>query len=252
MSSGLQQSVVGWHRRARRFSNELINLILPPTCGNCGLVGDLLCTECKAKIVWLEEPICKLCGRPQEIAVNRCFNCRQERPLLRQIRAATLYTDPVRRVIQRMKYEGYFALAEPLAELMFRSWPQWQQTVDLVIPIPLHNERQRERGYNQSELLVRALEGRLGWESESKALSRVRRTQPQVGLSPSERRANVQGAFEADGTVVTNKRILLVDDVCTTGSTLQAAADVLINSGAVAVSAFCLSIAVGDIKLYYA
>jgi ComF family protein len=140
-----------------------------------------------------------------------------------------------------MKYEGYFALADPLGELMVSAWPRWEHPFDLVLPIPLHSQRFRERGYNQSELLVNVMQKKLGWHSDEKALKRSRKTRPQLGLTASERRVNVCGAFEADGTCVTGKRILLVDDVCTTGSTLTAAAEALLAAGARSVTAYCLT-----------
>ncbi len=140
-----------------------------------------------------------------------------------------------------MKYEGYFALAHPLAELMIQAWPKWRIPVDLVIPIPLHSERKRKRGYNQAELLVEIMNRPLEWEYDPRALLRHRRTVPQVGLDIEQRRKNVQGAFLAEETLVANKRILLVDDVCTTGSTLDAAASVLLEAGAKSVAAYCLT-----------
>jgi ComF family protein len=140
-----------------------------------------------------------------------------------------------------MKYEGYFALAHPLAELMIQAWPKWQIPVDLVIPIPLHSERKRQRGYNQAELLVEIIQPRLEWECNPQALRRHRRTAPQVGLDIYKRRKNVQGAFAAEEMLVSNRRILLVDDVCTTGSTLEAAASVLLEAGAESVAAYCLT-----------
>ena len=156
-----------------------------------------------------------------------------------------MYADPVRRVIHQMKYEGYFALAEPLADLMSEAWPRWRHAFDLVVPIPLHPERQRKRGYNQSQLIVEALQRRRNWVGDIWALKRERHTRPQVGLSNSERRLNVGGAFTADSSRVAGKRIMLVDDLYTTGSTLGAAADALLAAGAKSVTAYCLAVVVG-------
>jgi ComF family protein len=145
-----------------------------------------------------------------------------------------------------MKYEGYFALAEPLAALMLEARPRWQHPIDLALPIPLHADRRRERGYNQSELLLRAMLRHITWKSDLKALRRSRPTRPQVGLDMTERKANVSGAFAADASRVAGHRILLVDDVCTTGTTLNAAAEALLAAGAWSVTAYCLAIATGE------
>ena len=123
---------------------------------------------------------------------------------------------------------------------MVEAWPRWQHPVDLVLAIPLHHRRQSERGYNQSELLVAELRRQLGWPSDGEALSRTRQTRPQMGLTATERRANVHDAFVADPALVGGKRVLLVDDVCTTGSTLTAAAIALREAGARSVTAYCL------------
>ena len=117
--------------------------------------------------------------------------------------------------------------------------PTWRGR-NLVLPIPLHRQRQAERGYNQSERLVDELRRHLGWPTDDGALARVRRTRPQLGLTAAQRRANVHGAFVADPARVEGKRILLVDDVCTTGSTLTAAAIALRQVGATSVMAYCL------------
>jgi len=161
-----------------------------------------------------------------------------------QIRAATLYIEPVRSIIHKMKYEGLFGLAEPLAELMVVAWPRWRSPVDLVLPIPLHPDRRRERGYNQSELLVNGVKRHTGWTSDATALQRRRNTRPQLGLSAVERKDNVNGAFWADASKVAGRRILLVDDVCTTGSTLISATESLLEAGATSVVAYCLAMAV--------
>jgi ComF family protein len=142
-----------------------------------------------------------------------------------------------------MKYEGYFALARPLGELMVAAWPRWEHQLDLVVPIPLHSLRKRERGYNQSELLTDVLQQELDLPSLPEALNRSRHTRPQLGLTANERRANVRDAFTANRVLVQGKRIMLVDDVFTTGSTLTAAAEALHQAGACSVTAYCLTTA---------
>ena len=227
------------------MAGALVDVIFPPVCPGCKRVGELFCTRCSREISWLQEPLCMKCGRPQSRSLSQCLSC-ESRPMpLEQVRTATLYEGSVVAAIKQFKYEGYFALAKPLAKLMLTAWPRWQLPVDLVVPIPLHAARQRERGYNQAELMARILQRNLDWRVEPAALKRVRRTRPQVGLNPAERQANVYGAFIAEPALVSGKRILLVDDVRTTGATLIAAADVLLAAGAVSVSGYCLA-GVGD------
>jgi ComF family protein len=144
-----------------------------------------------------------------------------------------------------MKYKGMFALTRPLADLMVDNWPDWAEPIDLVLPVPLHPKRERERGYNQAMLLVKRICSRLELEGDGASLWRNRYTRPQVGLNPRERLDNVRDAFAAERDRVKHKHILLVDDVYTTGATLTAAADTLLANGARAVSGYCLARAAG-------
>jgi ComF family protein len=153
----------------------------------------------------------------------------------------------LRVAIHQFKYGGVRALAQPLGELMGRTWatlaPQ-DEPVDLIVPVPLHPARQRERGYNQAALLAQKLGGLLICPVETEVLVRIRATLPQVGLSAGERRANVQGAFQLVEDMVSyvaGKRVLLVDDVYTTGSTLEAACDALRDGRVLSVWAFTLA-----------
>ena len=187
--------------------------------------------------------ICRCCGRALtgEGATALCRDCRAAPPPLVQMRAPLRYAEPTSRLIHRLKYEGQFALARPLAGALIAGWPAWRPAPDLIVPIPLHPRRRRRRGYNQSELLARPLAEAVGVACSATALRRTRHTAPQVGLGPEARAANVQGAFDAAAEEVAGRTILLIDDVLTTGATMTAAAAALLAVGAASVSAYCLA-----------
>lgn len=231
-----------WRLQVERFLKGVFNQILPPVCAGCRkTVGTSLCDHCVALMTWLSEPICCCCGRVLSRPTHLCSSCRLSPPPLQQIRTAVLFLDPIPPIIHQFKYNGAFGLAEPLAGLMLQAWPRWQIPVDLVLPIPLHADRLKTRGYNQSALLARYFCQDLNLETAENVLQRTRYTQPQVHLSATERQENVAGAFFAESSRVAGKEVLLVDDVCTTGSTLSAAAQALLTAGAKSVSAYCLA-----------
>lgn len=222
-----------------------LDVLFPPICAWCGRVGAILCLRCRAQLVKTPEPVCYRCGRYQNLVGDdrgwHCHECAKSPLPLIQMRAPLLYVEPASRLIHRLKYEGYFALSEPLSGCLIEGWPAWKQSPDLILPIPLHPRRQRQRGYNQSERLARPLAEVLAIPFDSTALRRTRHTVPQVGLGPAERADNVRGAFAADDQAVAGRHILLIDDVLTTGATMTAAADALLAAGAQSVSAYCLA-----------
>jgi len=250
LSSLLRLRGHNWRSVTSQLTNSLLDAVLPPVCAGCGRVGELFCDDCRAATRWIEAPVCPGCGRPTSQQRERCRTCQEFPTGLEQIRAATLHVDPIRKVLHKMKYEGFFGLAPTLGQLMVEAWTIWAQDVDLVIPVPLHRRRRWDRGYNQSELLVNTLVKAINKPSIPGALTRHRYTRPQIGLTVQERRDNVFGAFEAESHLVRGKRVMLVDDVLTTGSTLSAAGTALYNAGASAVTAYCLTAAFNEPLTY--
>jgi ComF family protein len=243
LAEKIQLPVLTWRSRARGLADSLLNFVFPPVCGACKKAGSLLCDACEAQLQWVRGPLCNRCGRPVSRATDCCSVC-QQRPLpLKKIRSAVLFTYPVTKLIHNLKYNGAFGLTSPLAQMMVEAWSTWHMPIDLVLPIPLHAERERKRGYNQSTLLTRAFCAGTALPYAEDVLQRTRFTTPQVGLTAVERLQNVQDAFQAD-VRVQGKQVLLIDDVCTTGATMAAAAIALYAAGAQTVSGYCAARAV--------
>jgi ComF family protein len=195
-------------------------------------------------------PICQLCGRPTN-ASEYCWRCRHEPLALDGIRSAFLFDGTVRQTVHYLKYCNRQVLAVPLARLMAGYWRANPIPINLIVPVPLHPARQRERGYNQADLLAQALGGMIDVPVVTNGLRRVRQTQPQVNLNASERGENVRGAFiyqvsekGCSDVTVNGRRVLVIDDVCTTGSTLEACSLALKAAGASTVWGFTLARAI--------
>jgi predicted amidophosphoribosyltransferase len=158
-----------------RWAQQLVDIVLPPRCAGCRRVGHVLCPQCERELVWVAEPICPQCG---QIGVEQgmCGRCRRHTPPL-QIRAALHFGGSLPPVIHQFKYNKMFGLASKLADLMVQAWPQWAMPATVVVPIPLHPERRRERGYNQSALLAHHLAAQLQLPMREKGLQRIRPTQ---------------------------------------------------------------------------
>jgi ComF family protein len=230
----------GLHAWARR----LLDLVYPPHCVVCERGGAWLCGDCLASVVLLPAPRCPHCGRPMP-ATELCAACRAQASFLMGIRSVGYYAPPLREAIHALKYNGVRVLAEPLGELLAEAYSQSATPVSVIVPVPLHRTRLRYRGYNQAVLLARAFGTRVGLPVVSECLARNRATRSQVGLNADERRANVQAAFVCTDGTLRGERVLLLDDVFTTGATLEACAQALLDGGATGVWALTLARALG-------
>ena len=217
-----------------------------------------LCSACRLDSEAISSPQCPRCGLPffsSEAGDHLCGDCRTRPGAFDRARAVGHYGDALKALILQFKFHGHVGLAQPLGRLLLAAFLRhWRaDSVDLILPVPLHGRRMRQRGYNQAYLLVRhwprwykALHGApLTCRIEHDLLRRVRPTSPQTGLNRGERERNLSRAFALAGTLpAEGSRILLVDDVLTTGATVNACARVLSAAGAGRVEVLTLARAV--------
>jgi ComF family protein len=219
------------HSRAAAFSSVqelvqsvkagLLDLLFPPRCVGCRAVGEWLCPRCRAQIEFIQPPICPRCGRPTRHP-HLCAVCRRAPLSLDGIRAVAYFEGVLREAIHCFKYENLQALASPLGQFLVEYLIHHSLSAEVVVPVPLHPKRLVERGYNQSALLARQLAQQVHLPLVENSLQRVKETAPQVGLNAQERRENVRHAFRCVDERLKGRRVLLIDDVCTTGATLEA------------------------------
>lgn len=217
-----------------------LDWLFPPVCGGCNRTGSRWCPDCQEQVRPVPEPICRVCGalltRP-----GLCSTCNKSHPPYEMMRSWVVFEGPIRLAIHSLKYKQNLALGDTFAQYLAEYVRELGWQADLVVPVPLGRQRLKERGYNQAGLLAKPLSGRMGWKFSNQVLVRARETHSQVGLSPVERKANIAGAFRADPGWVAGKSILLMDDVATTGSTLEACSDALVKAGAKTVYALSLA-----------
>lgn len=232
---------------AGKFLHALLDIILPPTCHICHShipdAGRLhICPPCRERLPLVSSPLCTHCGIPfaGTGGDHCCGACLTHPPHYDTARAQYLYEEAICDLIHSFKYNQQTQLRYPLALLALEGMSGFVEAhaPHLIVPVPLHRSRLRQRGFNQAVLLGRVISKRLSLPMAPDTLIRTRPTEPQIELSAAERRLNVKGAFtvgRADS--VAGKRILLLDDVMTTGSTMDECAKELKKSGAEAVIA---------------
>ena len=233
-------------QKSQRITQQCLDVLFPPRCAGCQKGGYVLCPACMAAIPPLLPPFCQHCGSPfPSTSPGTCRTCQYHPPLLHGLRAASIFQGSLRSYIHELKYEGKTRLAVPLGYLMAQAYARNGFQVDALVPVPLHPDRQQQRGYNHAVLLAEACASYINVPLYSEALQRHRATPAQVGSNASQRYQNVAGAFLCTPAFATGalsgRKILIIDDVCTTGATLEACAAPLYAAGAAAVCGLVLA-----------
>jgi ComF family protein len=221
---------------------SLLDILYPRTCAACGgPVGPdfhHVCWDCLSEVLYVRPPYCVLCGDPVEGRVDHaftCFNCSSANPHFDRARSAARYHGVLQELLREFKYRDALWLRRDLTQLLESCATAHYDVggdIDAVAFVPLYPARRRERGYNQAEVLAGALARRLRKPLLSHCLMRVRATRTQTNLTAWERATNVRGAFRARRRRLEGRGILLVDDVMTTGATVNECARALKESGA--------------------
>lgn len=229
----------------RSGASGLVRLLYPPVCAGCGMFvagSGALCSTCWGSVRFIEKPFCEVSGAPFDHDLGAGMvspDVIANPPPYERARAAVFYDGAARKLAHGLKYSDRADLAGMMARWMMRAGRDVLDDSDVIVCVPLHRRRMFSRRYNQSAELARAIARLTGKQFEPGGLRRVRATRQQVGLGLMARQDNVRGAFAvpADRTpVIAGLRVLLVDDVLTTGSTVEAATRALLRAGAERVS----------------
>ncbi len=221
--------------------NILLNLVYPLKCEICEQELSLtaacrICPACRGKIIKITDQYCLRCGKPLQIEPTVCLECRQnDRIYFDSVRAAGIYQGVLRESVRVLKYNDRSCLGRELGELMveaYRKHFDWAD-FDYLIPVPLYRKQWRKRQYNQAQVLCLHLAEKTGIPELAGGLVRSRETRPQYQLTRQERGVNLRGAFRVNPKYdLAGKRVLVIDDISTTGTTINECARVLKQSGA--------------------
>lgn len=224
-------------------AHHILDLVYPPSCLCCRAATSThkaLCPKCWSEIRFIERPYCDRLGTPfaYDLGIPGLLSpeAMAHPPVYARARAVARFEDgPARQLVHRLKFYDRLEIADPLGVWMARAGEELLNDADCLVPVPLHRRRLMWRQFNQAQALAGAVAKASGTPVEPFLLRRIKRTKPQIGLSRAQRADNVQGAFavpEEAKPFVEGRRIVLIDDVLTTGATINAAARALLRAGA--------------------
>jgi len=218
-----------------KLKGMALDLLFPQRCVGCGREGDFLCYSCCQSLPRIMPPLCPRCGKPQPRGIL-CPSCVGWQTEIEGVRSPFRFDGVIRQAIHQLKYRNLRALAQPLAKLLKDYLTTNATPGEVLVPVPLHQKRLKERGYNQSQLLARELGKLITLPVVDDCLIRQRYALPQARTSSvEERRSNVANAFICRDHRLQDKQVLLIDDVATSGATLNACASALKTAGATSV-----------------
>lgn len=228
------------YQTIQKIGTEIIDWLFPPACLGCGKEGVVICQECFSSIQLVPKNVCNFCGDFTS-KQGRCPRCEKHKPSYSGFRAFAYYDGIIRTAIHKLKYQNDIGIGNYLAELLKTELLRTNWEIDTIVPVPIGEEKRKTRGYNQAERLAKPLASLTSIEYKPLALKRIRESASQVGLDRSARQANVKDAFIAQANLIKDKTILIVDDVFTSGATMEACSSELLYAGAKKI--YCLTLA---------
>ena len=234
---------------AKNLKEYILDMVYPRTCPFCGRIPEGqegICSSCRWKLPYIKGPRCLKCSKPiMDVEKEYCYDCRMKNHSYIGGKAVWIYDDVMRKSISRYKYAGSLEYASVYGEEIAKHYGKWiKKHGDVLVPIPLYKKKQRIRGFNQAEVLADVIGKRLQIPVEKEWLLRNKATLPQKELSDTERLKNLMKAFDInEKKVFSVDKVMLVDDIYTTGSTIEACAKVLYKAGVKEV--YFISICIG-------
>lgn len=231
---------------------DIMGVLFPRRCPVCDgilrLGKEKICPECKGKLVYIREPRCKKCGKQiEKMEQEYCFDCKKHNHFYEMGIAPFSHTGAVRKSVYAIKYQNkreYLDFyTDEIARLYREEIKEWD--CDGLIPVPLHKRKRLKRGYNQAEVMAKKLAKKLELPVYRDGLIRIVDTKPQKELNDIQRKKNLEKAFIMNENIVKLRKVILVDDIYTTGSTIDACTKVLMEHGVKKVYFICISVGTG-------